>query len=1474
MEKSTMDRVLKMKRGILPIAAGFMLMPSVLFAQTQKQIEFIRKQSDLKQAQTLKKSFQKNTLTTDQLISRARKLNIPFSGESKGQFFQLRAFDKNGLPLYYVTSNAGAAAGTLTDRLNSESGLFKLYGESMRVHEWDGGGVLASHQEFGGRVTQKDTPTGANYHATHVAGTMIAEGVRAGARGMAPKANLDAYDWNHDKTEMITAAESGALVSNHSYGFTGGFAWGTYSGNQGWHWLGADEDTEYKMYGKYTEVDRDWDLIARTFPYYLPVKAAGNPRGDGPAPGAEHYVRVRNQTTGNFEWKKSTKVRQRNGGDLGYDCINFGALGKNILIIGAAEKVDGSYSKPSDVKMARFSGFGPVDDGRIKPDITGIGVDLYSTDSGGNTLYRTISGTSMASPNVTGSLLLLQEHYKNLNNNFMRSSTLRALAIHTANEAGAHEGPDYASGWGLLNAYKAATFISTKDKYSLIEEKELKNGTQDVIEVVASGTEPLVVTIAWTDPAPKELPNTSVLNDRDTKALINDLDLRVSYDGTEFMPWRLDPANPSAAATKGDNVVDNVEQIVIKNPVPGATYRIAVTHKGELKKNKVNSSATGNTVDLEAAEGQEYSVIVSGINKGVNKDLELTTVRVDVAPEQYSQNTPVTFEILNKGLQAVSGAKLKYQLLNLDNNNEVLASGVEDLEELAPNTKLQKTLSLNLSRPFVNYKLIGNVELEADEIEVNNAADTTTYGYLADLTAEGSSHSFGFETDMVKNGWSSEDTDADGKTWFPYSDANLAKTGQGFAVNFPNKKGTNDWLFSNPMKIKANVAYRLVFDTRKFQAPEEYFSVHFGTAPNSSAMTQVIKDRVLVEPAYKMHVYEFQSSEDQLVYIGFNHKIPAGTQTYAVALDDVKVEYAEGLPSVRFSANQLNPTTFETVSFTNETSTASTQPVTSYEWSFHPSTVTYVEGTTASSKEPKVVFNQEAIYSVTLKATNVKGESTETKPAYITAKNTPAKADFKASTTAILEGETVVFTNTSTGNPAPSEFKWAVTPSEGVEFTSGTSASSTDAAVKFNKYGTYSVSLMVKSQNNEDVIEKKDLIRVEGLYEGVRNLEGNYNATTNKARLTWQRPHMKDVYFENFEETKSRIPADLTVIDANADGQTWAPLVSDASGGKWGLASKSWTSGTRAFTADDFVLTPKLRKGAEVLKYIAHHQYKERYDVYVVEAPTHGGVPTKEEIKAAHKVYSYEGEQSGNTYHNREVNIKQFTSKDFFIAFHHRTLKEDSGFRLVLDDILVGYDNALPSSGKIELEAQSVDSYKQMLEEGKIIVEEPKVETPVLPHANLEHEFGLIEAPYLVGYEVHRNGILVENIEDFNQTSYEESVSQQQSLVYDVISIYSDGKKSDKKTVVIDTTLSTSDVKAQGMKIYPNPSSGKFVLDLGTKVSSLNLKVYDMSGKQLLEQSHTETKVYLDLTRYPKGVYLLTVIDDKGQKHTARLIVK
>jgi len=511
-----------------------------------------------------------------------------------GRQFEIRKLNPNGLPIYYVTDNRVAAASIGTDKVWPGGSLgLVLAGTGMTVGEWDGGAVLTSHGEFTGRATQTDGSTDLSNHATHVAGTMMAAGNSANAKGMAYQASLSAHDWDFDTNEMATAASQGLLLSNHSYGYICG--WTVSSRYEWWGDPSINSQVDYK-FGYYDDEAQAWDQICVNAPFYLPVKSAGNDRGDeGPGSGS-HYVR-----NSNGSWVTSTATRNDDGP---YDCIAGAGTAKNILTVGAVNDVAGGYNGSSSVSMSSFSGWGPTDDGRIKPDVVANGVGLYSTSSNGG--YTSMSGTSMASPSACGSLILLQQHYRALNGNQpMRAATLKALAIHTADECGPATGPDYQFGWGLLNIGRAAQVISGNGNSHIIRELTLNNSQTYTTTVSSNGSTPLTATICWTDPAGNPASNR---NNPTTPMLVNDLDIRISGPGGTFQPYILNPANPSAAATTGDNTRDNVEKIYIAAPQSG-TYTITVTHKGSL-----------------SGSSQRFALVVSGVSSAPNTCSGLTTL--------------------------------------------------------------------------------------------------------------------------------------------------------------------------------------------------------------------------------------------------------------------------------------------------------------------------------------------------------------------------------------------------------------------------------------------------------------------------------------------------------------------------------------------------------------------------------------------------------------------------------------------------------------------------------------------------------------------------------------------------------------------------------------------------------------------------------------------------------------------------------
>jgi len=475
-------------------------------------------------------------------VSLAKLLGIPMRVETRTGVAEIyRFFGRT--PLYRRTCNLDAAKTTSTNLVWPGGTLgLSLNGSTEKLAIWDGGTVRLTHQEFGGRVTKGDTG-GIADHGTLVAGTMIAAGVVAQAHGMAFAASLVSYDWNNDIAEMASLAANGLLISNHSYG-----SWG-----------------EQWMYGFYDSYSQYWDQIAYNAPYYTIFQAAGNEQG--------------NNTTKGI-----------------WDTLALPAAAKNCVTCGSVQKIAGGFSGDlSKILISSSSSLGPTDDGRIKPDVVGCGVALYSSAYSSDTSYETWGGTSFSTPNVSGSSALLQQHFKATHSNAkMRSATLRGLLIHTAADAG-NPGPDYKFGWGLVNTANAAAHISNSvADAQAIQERVLSTGGSHSFEVASAGTEPLKVTICWTDPA--GTPPVEGMLDPTDLMLVNDLDLRITDGGTTFYPFILNPNSPTTPATTGDNFRDNVEQVLIPTPSTGI-YTVTVTHKGAT---------------LKPSGQQAFSILVSG----------------------------------------------------------------------------------------------------------------------------------------------------------------------------------------------------------------------------------------------------------------------------------------------------------------------------------------------------------------------------------------------------------------------------------------------------------------------------------------------------------------------------------------------------------------------------------------------------------------------------------------------------------------------------------------------------------------------------------------------------------------------------------------------------------------------------------------------------------------------------------------------
>ncbi len=521
----------------------------------------------------------------EQVDSLAAEYNLEVRFEENGRVFQIMRFEEDR-PVYYATDNVTAQQTIAVDEVQPGGAAgYDLTGEGITLGEWDAGAVRDSHQEFGDRINQVDGASNYNSHATHVAGIMMAAGVRSDAEGMSYEADLKAHNWGNANSEMRSAAANGLVVSNHSYGRVVGWG-GSRACKQGsdeefpvWHGNPNVSQEEEYLFGFYANGAENWDNIAHDNPHYLIVKSAGNDRNDSGPPSSDpgHCVN-------DGSWRYSEVNRQDDGGEDGFDSIGSRGNAKNILTVGAIRDISGGYEQPSDVRASSFSSFGPSDDGRIKPDVVGNGTGLLSPVAGSDNSYASYSGTSMSAPNVAGAVGLLHEYYKRLNGDdqVLRASTIKSLLIQTTNEAGNNPGPDYSFGWGLVNIRQAAELIELDDKLggSVIQELTLNEGdTLRVPVEVEPDANELNTTVGWTDPA-GDSPSPSL--DPSEPMLVNDVDVKLIGPDGDHYPWKLDVDNPSAAATKGENNVDNTEKVTVSDPAEGR-YVVQITHDGSLE---------------------------------------------------------------------------------------------------------------------------------------------------------------------------------------------------------------------------------------------------------------------------------------------------------------------------------------------------------------------------------------------------------------------------------------------------------------------------------------------------------------------------------------------------------------------------------------------------------------------------------------------------------------------------------------------------------------------------------------------------------------------------------------------------------------------------------------------------------------------------------------------------------------------------
>jgi serine protease AprX len=461
----------------------------------------------------------------------------------------------------------------------------------------DSGDLATISPDFAGRIvaTHVLAPDGdladEAAHGTHVTGSAAGSGVRSGAdpaihtyggslAGVAPEASLVIQAFEVDENGIIAgladdpypifeqAYASGARVHTNS--------WGGYSG----------------------------------IPFFEPERVFGG-------------YPLKSQRTDQFLWEHQDMAIFFAAGNSGVDGMNFLVFGcyfpdgvinedslvspgtaKNAITVGASESNRGSQRTWRSINpscydaepiasdtisddpngMAAFSSRGPVDDGRIKPDLVAPGTSILSsrsaalvgdfgtpTDAPPGYVYA--SGTSMATPIAAGAGVLVREWLTRQGLTNPSGAAVKAVLLNTTRDLAPGQygteakqeipfsRPNSVAGWGRvdLRFLSDASTTWVDDRRSGLATGTLASyaGAAGQPLTVQAGSGPLRVMLAWTDP-PASLSA--------AKQLVNDLDLVVTGpDGVVY--W----GNKAA----GGDRVNNVEGVIIAQPAAGA-YTIEV----------------------------------------------------------------------------------------------------------------------------------------------------------------------------------------------------------------------------------------------------------------------------------------------------------------------------------------------------------------------------------------------------------------------------------------------------------------------------------------------------------------------------------------------------------------------------------------------------------------------------------------------------------------------------------------------------------------------------------------------------------------------------------------------------------------------------------------------------------------------------------------------------------------------------------
>lgn len=338
----------------------------------------------------------------------------------------------------------------------------------------------------------------------------------------------------------------------------------------------------------------------------------------------------------------------------------FLGANKNLTVTvpGTASKVItvGSFNSRTD-NVSIFSGEGDIEENVIKPDLLAPGEDILSFLPGGN--LGALSGTSMATPHVTGVVsLLMQWGIVQRNDLFMYSQKVKALLIKEARRNNIYQYPNNAMGYGILDIsdLDISSISQINQQYELMYRNKTRSKKKHSKKRVKKSKEKNRLRI------PDDMVTTlQVIHDGNFEEQLNTIELKHKYyqisDTNGIIITPINEVDRFEKLISLDSVKE-LETVIVMNPLGvvsrGTDFGTVATEDigANFIKNNDNISVTG--------KGVLIGIIATGIDylhpdfiypDGTSKIVYLWDQEKDGnSPDKYKIGTEYNNEEINNAI--------------------------------------------------------------------------------------------------------------------------------------------------------------------------------------------------------------------------------------------------------------------------------------------------------------------------------------------------------------------------------------------------------------------------------------------------------------------------------------------------------------------------------------------------------------------------------------------------------------------------------------------------------------------------------------------------------------------------------------------------------------------------------------------------------------------------------------------------------